>query len=61
MHPGKSPLALHSHGVVNRALAVRQMAAVPAGEDAGNLNVLDRVVIAIAERERNCARTAMKS
>ena len=53
MHAGKGSPALHADGVVNDARAVGQMAAVPAGKGAENLDVLDRVIIAVTERERN--------
>src|ERR1700730_292264 len=53
MHAGKGLAALHVDGVMNDALAVGQMASVPAVKGAGNLDVLYSVIIAIAERERN--------
>src|SRR5882757_10496154 len=51
MHAGKGLPALHLDGVANQALAVGQMAAVPAGKGAENLDIPDRVIITVAERE----------
>jgi len=51
MHAGKGFAALHVDDVVNDTCAVRQMAPVPAAEGAGNRDVFDRIVVAIAERE----------
>src|SRR5450759_1215539 len=53
MHAGKGSPALHVDDVVNDARAVGQMAAVPAGKGAENLDVLDRVIIAVTERQRD--------
>src|SRR6266480_2699668 len=51
MHAGKFPPAPHIESVMNHALAIGQMASVPAGKGTGNLDVLDSVIVAIAERE----------
>ncbi len=53
VHAGKGSPALHADGVMNHAFAVGQVAPVPAGKGAENLDVLDRVIVAIAERERH--------
>ena len=47
MHAGKGLPALHVDGVMDSAGAVGQMAAVPAGEGAGNLDILDRVIVGL--------------
>src|SRR5260370_29622526 len=51
MHAGEGLAALHVHGIGNQARAVGQMAAIPAVEGAGDLDILDRVVVSVAERE----------
>ena len=51
MHAGKGLLAPHADGVTNYTFTVGQMAAVPAGKGAENLDIPDRVIIAVAERE----------
>src|SRR5450631_698101 len=51
MQAGKGFAALHAEGVVDRPRAVGQMASVPADKGAGNLDILDRVTIAVAQRE----------
>ena len=43
--------ALHVDAVADHSLAVGQMASVPAGKGAENLDVLDGVIIGVAERE----------
>src|ERR1700742_2712209 len=48
---GKRLSAFYIHGVMDDARAVGQMAAVPAGKGTGNLDILDRVIVAVAERE----------
>ena len=49
MHAGKGLAALHVDRVANDALAVGQMAAVPAGERTENLDILNRVLIGVAK------------
>src|SRR5262249_33902782 len=51
MDPGEGLAALHLHGLGDHALAVGQMAAVPAGKGAGDLDILDGIVVGIAQRE----------
>ncbi len=52
-HTGIGLPALHVDGIVDHAFAIRQMAAVTAGESAGDLDILDGVVIGIAKRQRD--------
>src|SRR5260370_38227841 len=51
MHAGKGFLAPHADGVVNHTFTVGQMAAVPASERTENLDILNRVLIGVAERQ----------
>src|ERR1035437_2443436 len=51
MHAREGFAALHIDNVMNGTRAVGQVASVPAGNGTGDLDVLDRVIIAIAERE----------
>ena len=53
MHSGKRLAALPIDGVPNQTRAIGQMAAVRAVEGAGNLDIPDRVIIGIAQREGN--------
>src|ERR1700676_4585259 len=47
-HAGEGFLALRVDRVVNHTGAIGQVAAVPAGKGAENLDILDRVVVGIA-------------
>ena len=51
MDPGKGLAAFHADGVADYALAVGQVAAVPPGEGAGDLDILDGIGVAVAQRE----------
>src|SRR5690349_24738808 len=51
MDPGEGLAALHVHGLPDYPGTVGQMAAVPAGEAAGDLDIPDRIVVAVAQRE----------
>jgi hypothetical protein len=53
MHSGKRLPALPIDSVPNQTRAIGQMAAVRAVEGAGNLDIPDRVIIGIAQREGN--------
>src|SRR5258708_39019143 len=51
MHAGKGLLAPHAGGVRNYTFTVGQMAAVPAGKRTENLDILNRVLVGVAERQ----------
>src|SRR6185437_1019242 len=51
MPMGEALAALHPDGVVNDSRAVGQVAAITAAEGAGNLDILDRIIIGVAQRE----------
>jgi hypothetical protein len=51
MDPGKGLAGLHAHGVVDHPLAGGQVAAVPPREGAGDFDILDGIVVAVAQRE----------
>src|SRR5712692_3625282 len=53
VHAGKGSPALHVDGVMDHPCSVGQVAAVPTGEGAENLDILDRVIVAVLERERD--------
>jgi len=53
VHAGKGLSALHIDRIANGTRAVGQMASVTAGEGTVKLDVLDRVLVIIAERERD--------
>src|SRR5262249_13472499 len=51
MNPAEGLAALHPHGLADHALAIREMAAVPPGKGTGDLDILDCIVVAVAQRE----------
>ena len=51
MDPGEGLAAFHADGIAKHPLAVGQVTAVPAGEGAGDLDILDGILIAVAQRE----------
>ena len=53
MHSGERLPTLHTNNFTNQARAVGQMAAIRARECTGNLDILDRVIIGIAQCEGN--------
>src|SRR5580692_9745071 len=52
-HAGEGAPAFGVDGVVDNPRTIGQMAAVPAGKGAGNRDIVDRIVIVVAQRERH--------